>query len=220
MAERKCCPTAAAMCMSGATDRTIARILHDARLHAASPVANFATSGEDLHEARSLGFVVALVVFALDQLTKWLVTGPLGVDHVGDQLVAAADLQLHLHREQRHLARPAQRHDRGRALDAGRADRGDRRRRRLSGSGARRTASTRSRSAWCWAARSATSSIASATAMSSTSPTCILATFRPFLIFNVGDAAISIGVVILLLRAFLSRKDQQRAAPEETIEHA
>ena len=40
--------------------------------------------------------------------------------------------------------------------------------------------------------------------------------FRPFLIFNVGDAAISIGVVILLLRAFLVRKD----APEETIEHA
>ena len=40
--------------------------------------------------------------------------------------------------------------------------------------------------------------------------------FRPFLVFNVGDAAISIGVVILLLRAFLSRKD----APKETIEHA
>jgi signal peptidase II len=31
--------------------------------------------------------------------------------------------------------------------------------------------------------------------------------FRPFLVFNVGDAAISIGVVILLVRAFLvSRK--------------
>jgi signal peptidase II len=40
--------------------------------------------------------------------------------------------------------------------------------------------------------------------------------FRPFLIFNVGDAAISIAVVILLLRAFLTRKDR----PEETIEHA
>lgn len=39
---------------------------------------------------------------------------------------------------------------------------------------------------------------------------------RPFLVFNVGDAAISIGVVMLLLRAFLSRKDR----PEETIEHA
>ena len=40
--------------------------------------------------------------------------------------------------------------------------------------------------------------------------------FRPFLVFNVGDAAISIAVVILLLRAFLTRKDR----PKETIEHA
>ena len=44
---------------------------------------------------------------------------------------------------------------------------------------------------------------------------------RPFLIFNVGDAAISIAVVILLLRAFLSRKDETKGGdPEETIEHA
>ena len=40
--------------------------------------------------------------------------------------------------------------------------------------------------------------------------------FRPFLVFNVGDAAISIGVVILLLRAFLLRSE----GPEEKIEHA
>ena len=39
--------------------------------------------------------------------------------------------------------------------------------------------------------------------------------FRPFLIFNVGDAAISIGVAILLLRAFLLRNE-----PEEKVEHA
>ena len=45
--------------------------------------------------------------------------------------------------------------------------------------------------------------------------------FRPFLIFNVGDAAISIAVVILLLRAFLTRKDQETGSdPEEKIEHA
>ena len=45
--------------------------------------------------------------------------------------------------------------------------------------------------------------------------------WRPFLIFNVGDAAISIAVVILLLRAFVSRKDQAKGSdPEETIEHA
>ena len=39
---------------------------------------------------------------------------------------------------------------------------------------------------------------------------------RPFLVFNVGDAAISIGVVILLVRAFLVRNEQ----PKETVEHA
>jgi signal peptidase II len=45
--------------------------------------------------------------------------------------------------------------------------------------------------------------------------------FRPFLVFNVGDAAISIAVVILLLRAFLAPKDhKQGPSPEETIEHA
>ena len=39
--------------------------------------------------------------------------------------------------------------------------------------------------------------------------------FRPFFIFNVADAAISIGVAILLLRAFLV-KDR----PKENAEHA
>jgi len=37
--------------------------------------------------------------------------------------------------------------------------------------------------------------------------------FRPFLVFNVADAAITIGVVILLLRAFLLRKE----AREENV---
>ena len=45
-------------------------------------------------------------------------------------------------------------------------------------------------------------------------------TFRPFLVFNVGDAAISIGVLILLVRAFLMRNEQRSPDPEETIEHA
>ena len=34
--------------------------------------------------------------------------------------------------------------------------------------------------------------------------------FRPFLVFNVGDAAISIGVVILLLRAFLIKDERPK----------
>jgi signal peptidase II len=45
--------------------------------------------------------------------------------------------------------------------------------------------------------------------------------FRPFLVFNVGDAAISIAVVILLLRAFLTPKERAKGdAPKETVEHA
>jgi signal peptidase II len=41
--------------------------------------------------------------------------------------------------------------------------------------------------------------------------------FRPFLVFNVGDAAISIGVVILLVRAVLMR---ERDEPKESVENA
>ena len=45
--------------------------------------------------------------------------------------------------------------------------------------------------------------------------------FRPFYVFNVADAAISIGVVILLLRAFLVRDTPSPdKAPEGTNEHA
>jgi signal peptidase II len=45
-------------------------------------------------KARKLGFLVALLVFALDQLTKWLVTGPLGVGEVGDQLYLTSFFQF------------------------------------------------------------------------------------------------------------------------------
>src|SRR4029450_12377123 len=37
--------------------------------------------------ARALGFAVALLVFFLDQITKAIVTGPLGINQLGDQLV-------------------------------------------------------------------------------------------------------------------------------------
>lgn len=43
-----------------------------------------------------------------------------------------------------------------------------------------------------------------------------IGTFRPFLIFNIADAAISIGVVIILARAiFLREKPAEGANPEE-----
>src|SRR6059058_4385317 len=37
--------------------------------------------------SRRLGFAVALLVFFLDQVAKALVTGPLGINQLGDQLV-------------------------------------------------------------------------------------------------------------------------------------
>ena len=45
---------------------------------------------------------------------------------------------------------------------------------------------------------------------------------RPFFVFNVADAAISVGVVILLLRALLLRDtgSKKNKAPEGTNEHA
>src|SRR3982751_381801 len=38
-------------------------------------------------KARRLGFAVALLVFLLDQVAKTIVTGPLGLNRIGDQLV-------------------------------------------------------------------------------------------------------------------------------------
>lgn len=42
--------------------------------------------------------------------------------------------------------------------------------------------------------------------------------FRPFLIFNLADAAISIGVAIMLARAFLVREKPAQPAPETLAE--
>ena len=59
--------------------------------------------------------------------------------------------------------------------------------------------------------------------MSSTMPICTFGDFRPFLIFNLADAAITIGVVIILARAFLTREkddtnpDQAAPAAAEEI---
>ena len=41
-------------------------------------------------------------------------------------------------------------------------------------------------------------------------------TFRPFLIFNLADAAITIGVLIILARSLLSREKPDNAGPDKT----
>jgi signal peptidase II len=44
--------------------------------------------------------------------------------------------------------------------------------------------------------------------------------FRPFLIFNIADAAITIGVLIILARSLLSREKPDAAAPKKAVDAA
>jgi signal peptidase II len=171
-------------------------------------------------KARSLGFIVALVVFALDQLTKWFVTGPLGVDHVGAQLVLLSFFQFtYTENNGISLGLLNATTEVGRWMLVGLTS--------LIAVGV---------GYWIGREKNRVDQIALGMVLGGALGNILdrvrhgyvvdfadlhFGEFRPFLIFNVGDAAISIAVVILLLRAFLSRKDQAKGNdPEETIEHA
>jgi signal peptidase II len=171
-------------------------------------------------KSHSLGFAVALVVFGLDQLVKWMVTGPLSVDHDGAQFYLLPFFQFSYTQNQGiSLGLLNATTEVGRwmlvlltaAIAVGVAF-------------------------WITRERNRIDRIALGMVLGGALGNILdrvrhgyvvdfadfhIGTFRPFLIFNVGDAAISIAVVILLLRAFLSRKDQAKGSgPEETIEHA
>jgi signal peptidase II len=171
-------------------------------------------------KSHSLGFAVALVVCGLDQLVKWIVTGPLGVDHDGAQFYLLPFFQFSYTQNQGiSLGLLNATTEVGRwmlvlltaAIAVGVAF-------------------------WITRERNRIDRIALGMVLGGALGNILdrvrhgyvvdfadfhIGTFRPFLIFNVGDAAISIAVVILLLRAFLSRKDQAKGSgPEETIEHA
>jgi signal peptidase II len=167
-----------------------------------------------------LGFAVALVVFALDQFTKWLVTGPLGVERLGDQMVFGPFFNLTYTENQGislgllNATNPI-----GRWMLVG-----------LTSAIAvavavwiGREANRADKLALGLVLGGALGNILDRTLHGYVTDFLDLhfGTWRPFLIFNVGDAAISIGVVILLMRAFLARKDHHEGQePKETIEHA
>jgi signal peptidase II len=171
-------------------------------------------------KSRSLGFLVALVVFALDQLAKYWVTGPLGVNHIGDQLELLPIFNFtYTQNEGISLGLLNATTEIGRwtlvaltsAIAVGVAYWLGREKNRID------------QVALGMVLGGALGNILDRTRHGYVVDFADLhfGDFRPFLIFNVGDAAISIAVVILLLRAFLSRKDQAKGSdPEETIEHA
>jgi signal peptidase II len=169
---------------------------------------------------RRLGFVIALVVFALDQLTKWWVTGPLGVNHIGDQLILLPIFNFtYTENNGISLGLLNATTEVGRWMLVG-----------LTSAIAIGVA------AWMVREKNRVDQVALGMVLGGALGNILdrvrhgyvvdfadlhFGEFRPFLIFNVGDAAISIAVLILLLRAFVSRKDRETGSdPEETIEHA
>ena len=169
---------------------------------------------------RRPAYYVAAGIFAFDQLMKWLVTGPLGINQIGDQLVLLPifnftytenhGISLGLLTASSAVARWLLV-----ALTSGIA---------------------LAVAYWIGRENNRPDQIALGMVLGGALGNILdrvrfgyvvdfadlhFGDFRPFLIFNVGDAAISIAVVVLLLRAFLIRKEGPKDAdPEETIEHA
>jgi signal peptidase II len=167
---------------------------------------------------RALAYGLALLIFAADQLSKWFVTGPLGLVVEGQQLKLLPIFDL------------TRVHNYGISLGLAQAQ-NDTHRWLLVAV----TAAIAIGVAW-WIRREEQrgDQLALAMILGGALGNIVdrvqfgyvvdfldlhFGTFRPFYVFNVGDAAISIGVVILLLRAFLLR-DQGDKAPEGTNEHA
>ena len=167
-----------------------------------------------------LGFAIALVVFILDQLAKWAVTGPLGLNHAGDQLVLLPIFNFtYTENNGISLGLLNATNPIGRwmlvavtsAIAVGVAVWIGREKNRID------------QAALGMVLGGALGNILDRVRFGYVVDYADLhfGDFRPFLVFNVGDAAISIAVVILLLRAFLARKDHPEGQePKETIEHA
>ena len=165
-----------------------------------------------MHANRAYAFVVAAVTFFVDQLTKYYVTGPGGLTVEGDQRFLLPIFNL------------TRTHNHGISLGLFRAD-----------SDAARWALVAVTAAIAvamlvWILREprhgdrlalglvlggAIGNILDRVRLGYVVDFADLhfGAYRPFLVFNIADAAISIGVVILLLRAFLLRDEQ----PKENI---
>jgi signal peptidase II len=171
-------------------------------------------------KSRAFGFAIALVVFIADQLMKWIVTAQLGLNRLGDQLVLLPIFNFtYTENEGISLGLLNATNPVGRWMLVG-----------LTAAIAVAVA------VWIGRERSRIDQAALGLVLGGALGNILdrvrfgyvvdfadlhFGDFRPFLVFNVGDAAISIGVVILLLRAFLTRKDQKTGpGSKETIEHA
>ena len=171
--------------------------------------------------SRTLAYLLALAIFIADQLSKWFVTGPLGLVVEGQQLKLIPIFDL------------TRVHNYGISLGLAQAQNDTHRWLLVA-----MTAAIAVGVAW-WIRkeRQRGDQLALGLVLGGALGNIVdrvqfgyvvdfldlhFGTFRPFYVFNVGDAAISIGVVILLLRAFLLRNtvEAEDGAPEGTNEHA
>ncbi len=156
------------------------------------------------HRLPTVGLVIALAVFVLDQLTKWLVTGPLGIDHLGAsrEIVSFFDLRYV--------------ENMGVSLGLLRAESDVARWALVAMTAAIATAVT----FWMWREPRQADKVALGLVLGGAIGNILdrvrlgyvvdfadlhFGEWRPFLVFNVADAAITIGVLILLVRALLIR---------------
>jgi signal peptidase II len=160
-----------------------------------------------------LGFAVALAVFILDQLTKWIVTGPLGVNQVGDQLYLLPFFQFtYTENNGISLGLLNATNPVGRWMLVG-----------LTSAIAIGVA------VWIGREKNKLDQIALGMVLGGALGNILdrvrlgyvvdyadlhFGEWRPFLVFNLGDAAITIGVLLLLVRALLTR---ERKAPREKV---
>src|SRR3954453_7522263 len=163
---------------------------------------------------RRTGFFVALIVFALDQVMKFLVTGPLGLGRIGDQLVLLPIFNFtYTENNGISLGLFNATTEVGRWMLV-----------------ALTSAIAIGVAFWLGREKNRIDQFALGMVLGGALGNILdrarhgyvvdfadlhFGDFRPFLIFNVGDAAISIGVAILLLRAFLVKE-----RPKENAEHA
>src|SRR3954447_6575440 len=158
---------------------------------------------------RRFGFAVAILVFALDQLAKFIVTGPLALNQIGDQLVLLPIFNFtYTQNEGISLGLLNATNPVGRWLLV-----------------ALTTGIAIGVAVWIGREKNRVDQGALGMVLGGALGNILDRTlhgyvvdfldlhfgdFRPFLVFNVGDAAISIAVVILLLRAFLTRKEPEK----------
>lgn len=163
------------------------------------------------------GLAAAALLFALDQLSKWLVTGPLGIAALGDareltsffalRFVPNVGVSLGL--------LPADGHATRWALVA------------LTGAIAAGVA------VWMTRERDRADQVALGLVLGGALGNILdrvrfgyvvdfadlhIGAWRPFLVFNVADAAITVGVLVLLVRAFLTREPAKPSAAEPPLE--